>query len=72
MTGGEYRFQGVQAIEVLSTQFNAIADMVNDAIRSLIDEHRVDVQAHYIPINEGGDTTSVIVMLHYGKNVSPF
>ena len=54
MTGGEYDFRGLQALEVLSTKFNAIADIVNDAIRSLLDEHRVDVQPHYIPFNENG------------------
>lgn len=72
MIGEMYRFSGVKAIQIPSTRFNEIAGLVEKAIMDVTRAHRADVQVHYIPITDEGTTTSIIAMLHYGDNVSPF
>ena len=67
-----YRFSGVKAIEIPASQFDEMAQLVEEAILDISRAHGADVQVHYIPITDDGTTSSVIAMLHYGKNVSPF
>ncbi len=72
MIGATYRYSGVRAISVQGPQVSQIATIVDQEIRKLMRDFRAEVQVHYVPICVNGTTTSVMVMFHYGKNMSPF